>query len=257
MKGVGRRAARPPRRRKEWPGHAPAMTRAATRRPPGAGRSASCHGQNDIGRRAATSPWSWPGLTRPSLPCRCREGWPAQGGRDGSAATGRNTTCRTCCHWRKSRYRLKARGDTIAIAKSSTGRADLGSAAVGGRRVGVFPRRQCDLHAVHAFRICWTFLIRCRTACAHRPSPTRRCLQRPVRGRLGSTWGLSETGATGPTGNRYGDAAGHTCIGLEGPQFSRAITLETGSADRVANMRAFAKRALDLLAGSARLIADD
>lgn len=68
------------------------------------------------------------------------------------------------------------------------------------------------------------------------------------RSRLGSTWGLSETGATGPTGNRYGDAAGHTCIGLEGPNFARAITLETGSADRVANMRAFAKRAMELLA---------
>ena len=69
-----------------------------------------------------------------------------------------------------------------------------------------------------------------------------------MRSRLSSTWGLSETGATGPTGNRYGDAPGHTCIGLEGPNFSRAITLETGSANRVANMRAFARRAVELLA---------
>jgi nicotinamide mononucleotide (NMN) deamidase PncC len=78
--------------------------------------------------------------------------------------------------------------------------------------------------------------------------PYATLLATTVRSRLGSTWGLSETGATGPTGNRYGDAAGHTCIGLEGPNFLRAITLETGSADRVANMRAFAKRAMDLLA---------
>jgi nicotinamide-nucleotide amidase len=78
--------------------------------------------------------------------------------------------------------------------------------------------------------------------------PYAALLAATVRSRLGSTWGLSETGATGPTGNSYGDAAGHSCIGLEGPNFSRAITLETGSADRVANMRAFAKRALDLLA---------
>ena len=78
--------------------------------------------------------------------------------------------------------------------------------------------------------------------------PYAALLAATVRSRLGSTWGLSETGATGPTGNRYGDAAGHTCIGLEGPSFSRAITLETGSADRVANMRAFAKRAMELLA---------
>ena len=69
---------------------------------------------------------------------------------------------------------------------------------------------------------------------------------RRVRERLGTTWALGETGATGPTGNRYGDAAGHTCIAVAGP-VERAITLETGSVDRQANMQAFAKRALELL----------
>ncbi len=69
---------------------------------------------------------------------------------------------------------------------------------------------------------------------------------RRVRERLGTTWALGETGATGPTGNRYGDAAGHTCIAVAGP-VERAITLETGSVDRRANMQAFAKRALELL----------
>ena len=63
-----------------------------------------------------------------------------------------------------------------------------------------------------------------------------------------STWGLGETGATGPTGNRYGDKAGHTCIAVTGAGFSKVITLETGSADRIANMRAFGVRALELLA---------
>ena len=68
---------------------------------------------------------------------------------------------------------------------------------------------------------------------------------RRMRERHGTTWGLSETGATGPTGNRYGDAAGHSCMAVVGP-IERAITLETGSADRRANMDAFAKRALEL-----------
>jgi len=67
-----------------------------------------------------------------------------------------------------------------------------------------------------------------------------------ARERHNATWALGETGATGPTGNRYGDAAGHTCIAVAGPT-ERAITLETGSADRQANMLAFAKRALELL----------
>ena len=69
---------------------------------------------------------------------------------------------------------------------------------------------------------------------------------RRVRERHNATWGLGETGATGPTGNRYGDAAGHTCIAIAGP-VERAITLETGSGDRQANMLAFVRRALELL----------
>src|SRR5262252_6782557 len=69
---------------------------------------------------------------------------------------------------------------------------------------------------------------------------------RAIREKLGTTWGLAETGATGPTGNRYGDAAGHACIAVAGP-VERVITVETGSADREANMWAFTRAALDLL----------
>ena len=70
-------------------------------------------------------------------------------------------------------------------------------------------------------------------------------LARSVRQQLGTDWGIGETGATGPTGNRYGDAAGHACIAISGASES-AITLETGSANRVENMYAFAAAALKL-----------
>ena len=69
---------------------------------------------------------------------------------------------------------------------------------------------------------------------------------RAVRVSLGTTWGLSETGASGPTGNRYGDDAGHACIAVAGP-VQKVTTIETGDADREANMWSFAKAALDLL----------
>ena len=69
---------------------------------------------------------------------------------------------------------------------------------------------------------------------------------RTVRDSLGTTWALSETGASGPTGNRYGDLAGHACIAVTGP-VERAITVETGDSDREANMWVFARAALDLL----------
>jgi len=69
---------------------------------------------------------------------------------------------------------------------------------------------------------------------------------RRIRELTGATWGLSETGASGPTGNRYGDAAGHACLAIAGPA-ERAITLETGHGDREKNMDQFAKAALELL----------
>jgi nicotinamide-nucleotide amidase len=144
--------------------------------------------------------------------------------------------------------RLKARGETIAIAESSTG--GLISAAllsIGG--ASVYFRGGGVIYTAHA-----------RAGFLDIPNPLPKPIERAstepyamlladtVRGRLDATWGLGETGATGPTGNRYGDKAGHTCIAVTGPNFSRAITLETGSEDRITNMRAFGVRALELLA---------
>ena len=76
--------------------------------------------------------------------------------------------------------------------------------------------------------------------------PFAKLLARRVRDNLGATWGLSETGASGPTGNRYGDAPGHACIAVSGP-VEAVITVETGSPDREANMWAFARKAVELL----------
>ena len=69
---------------------------------------------------------------------------------------------------------------------------------------------------------------------------------RTIRELLGATWGLAETGASGPTGNRYGDAPGHACLAVAGP-VERAVTLETRVGDREPNMEAFARAALELL----------
>jgi len=69
---------------------------------------------------------------------------------------------------------------------------------------------------------------------------------RNVREALGTTWALSETGASGPTGNSHGDDPGHSCMAVVGP-VERSITVETRVADREANMWIFAKAALELL----------
>jgi PncC family amidohydrolase len=86
---------------------------------------------------------------------------------------------------------------------------------------------------------------------AHRSAtvPHTILLARTIRERLGATWGIAETGAAGPTGNRYGDAPGHAALAVVGP-IERTEVVETGQSDRRANMEAFAAAALRLLASA-------
>lgn len=67
-----------------------------------------------------------------------------------------------------------------------------------------------------------------------------------ARARLGTTWGVAELGVAGPTGARYGQPPGISVIAVDGP-VQASILVETGSADREANMWAFTAAALDLL----------
>jgi len=141
--------------------------------------------------------------------------------------------------------RLVARRQTIAVAESSAG--GLISAALlsvpgasayylGGGVIytgralkGVL---QVDRHELEGMR--------------SSSEPYAAFLAETVRQRLRADWGLAETGAAGPTGNVYGDAAGHACLAVAGPA-TLVRTLETGSPDRTANMRRFAAGALELL----------
>ena len=81
-----------------------------------------------------------------------------------------------------------------------------------------------------------------------RPStePYALMMARTAQQRFASSFALAETGATGPTGNRYGDPAGHSCIAVAGLA-EQAMTLETGKADRLENMNAFTAAALNFL----------
>jgi len=139
---------------------------------------------------------------------------------------------------------LKARQETVAVAESSTGgliAASLlavpGASAyfVGGGVIYTHKVREALLGielADHPGMRASTepYALLCATT---------------MRERLGTVWGIGETGAAGPTGNRYGDAAGHSCIAIVGPQ-TRTITLETGKAEREDNMWRFAREALAL-----------
>ena len=140
---------------------------------------------------------------------------------------------------------LKAQGQKVAVAESSSGgliSAALlsvpgASAYYLGGAVVYTPKARVMLMEIPR-----EALEGMRSA----SEPYALLLARTARERFGATWGLSETGAAGPTGNGYGDAAGHTCIAISGP-IEKAVTIETGESDRAENMRAFAAAALDLL----------
>ncbi|MGA7790875.1 MAG: CinA family protein [Xanthobacteraceae bacterium] len=144
--------------------------------------------------------------------------------------------------------RLKARRETIAVAESSTG--GLISAAL----LAVPGASAYFVGGAVAYtRQAKSLLLAIDDAelAQFRPAtePHALLLARHARVQFAATWGLGETGAAGPTGNRYGDPAGHTCFGITGTA-EQAMTLETGSSDRLANMRAFARAALELLNSS-------
>lgn len=140
---------------------------------------------------------------------------------------------------------LKERNQTVAVSESSTGGlisaallAVPGASAyfVGGGVIYTHKARDVLLEA------------RLEDHPGMRPSTEAYALlsATAIRERLGATWGLGETGATGTSGNRYGDAPGHSCIAVSGPR-TRSITLETGQPEREANMWRFAREALQLL----------
>jgi len=140
---------------------------------------------------------------------------------------------------------LKRRGETIAVAESSSGgliAASLLSVAgasayfVGG--VVSYTRKSMS----ELLKLGDDDFKQMRGL----TEPTALVMARAIRSRLSTSWGIAEIGATGPTGSRYGDAAGTSAIAIVGAK-EQAIVVRTGSDDRVANMEAFAHQALDLL----------
>jgi PncC family amidohydrolase len=140
---------------------------------------------------------------------------------------------------------LIARKQTIAVAESSTG--GLRSAALlSVPGASAYFLGGAVVYTRDARRLLMDIPDEAMKGIRSASEPYAKLLAGTVRQRFATDWGLSETGATGPTGNRYGDAAGHSCMAVSGPAQS-VFTLETGSNDRQANMQAFAKTALNLL----------
>ncbi len=139
---------------------------------------------------------------------------------------------------------LKERGETVAVVETSAG--GLVSAAllavpgasayfVGGAVTYTHTARESMLE----------ISLDDHPGVRSASEPYALLIASTIRERLSTTWGLSETGASGPTGNGYGDAPGHTCVAVSGPSIEHTETLETGLSDRVTNMDLFSIKALE------------
>ncbi len=140
---------------------------------------------------------------------------------------------------------LKARGETLAVAESSTGglvSASLlsvpGASAyfLGGSVVYTLVSRR-ELLEITAADV---------DGLQPLSEPMVQRFAQRAREQLGATWGVAELGAAGPAGARYGHAAGTCVLAVAGP-VTLTTTIETGSSDREDNMWRFTAGAMDLL----------
>ena len=143
---------------------------------------------------------------------------------------------------------LKQRRETIAVAESSSGGL-LSAALLAVPGASAYFLGGAVVYTRDARKLLLAIPAEAVKGMRSASEPYALLLARTTRQRFSASWALAETGAAGPTGNPYGDAPGHSCLAIAGPPGAaeEAITLETGSADRLANMRAFALAGLELL----------
>ncbi len=75
---------------------------------------------------------------------------------------------------------------------------------------------------------------------------------RAIRDRMGAEWGIAESGSAGSSKHPMGVASGHSIAAVAGPPGEHTAICETAiceteSDDRIANMEAFTRNALNLL----------
>jgi nicotinamide-nucleotide amidase len=140
---------------------------------------------------------------------------------------------------------LKHRGESVAVAESSTGGL-IAAALLALPGASAYFLGGAIVYTAAARRALLDMPDLASLGMRASSEPYAMLLAQTARQRFSAHWAVAESGATGPAGNRYGDPAGHTCIAVAGPS-ERAMTLETGSSDRLGNMHAFTAAALELL----------
>jgi len=140
---------------------------------------------------------------------------------------------------------LKQRGDTIAVCESAAGGL-ISSALLSVPGASAYYLGGTVVYTIAASKALLAGAVEPPAGLRGATEDFARYQARAIRARLGTTWGTGETGATGPTPNRYGDPNGHAWVAVEGP-VCRTRHVLTGSDDRPANMTAFARALLEEL----------
>jgi PncC family amidohydrolase len=139
---------------------------------------------------------------------------------------------------------LKQRKETVAVSESSTGGL-IAAALLAVPGASAYFKGGCVIYTEAARRMLLKVSLDDHLGMRPSTEPYALLSAETIRALLDTTWGIGETGATGPSGNRYGDAPGHSCIAVVGPH-ARAVTVETGRPDREGNMWRFAEETLAL-----------
>jgi nicotinamide mononucleotide (NMN) deamidase PncC len=142
--------------------------------------------------------------------------------------------------------RLKARGETIAVADGATG--GLLSASLltvpgatkfylGGGVV--YSRKGRD--------VLFALPDEAFTGMRSATSDYALLQARAIRDRFGADWGIAESGSAGGSVHPLGIASGLSCAAVAGPGIGETRVTETESDSRLGNMAVFTRRALELM----------
>jgi nicotinamide-nucleotide amidase len=146
--------------------------------------------------------------------------------------------------------RLVARGQTLAVAESSAGGL-ISAALLSVPGASAYYRGGLVVYTLDGAKAMLAGATDMDPGTRGSCEPFARYLAASAAAKLDADWGVGETGATGPSGNPYGDPAGHAWLAVAGPGgYLHAEHLLTGADDRAANMEAFAVKALQQLAAA-------
>jgi len=140
---------------------------------------------------------------------------------------------------------LKTRGETVAIAESASGGL-LSAALLAVPGASAYFLGGAVVYSRRGRRVLLDIADRQVLGLRAETEPFALLMARTSLTRFGASWALAETGAAGPTGSPYGDPPGRSCLAVAG-RIERTTTIETGRAERFANMQEFAVAALRLL----------